>query len=65
METVGGRRREERPRDRIAEQWFADLSEDLEIQRYPSRMLLLRAIDDAARRAECLARLEVILARVC
>ena len=63
MDWTYARRRTDVPRDRIAEQWCADVNEDVEIQRYPSRVLLLRAINDAARRADCRARLEQILAR--
>jgi hypothetical protein len=41
-----------------ARQWLADLHEDLDLFRYPTRVQLLRAIDEAARRADSLARLE-------
>lgn len=48
---------------RQQEQWLADLTEDLDLHRYPTRMQLMRAVDDAARRAESLARLEYALSR--
>ena len=41
-----------------ARQWLADLHEDLDLIRYPTRVQLMRAIDEAARRADSLARLE-------
>jgi hypothetical protein len=41
-----------------ARQWLADLHEDLDLVRYPTRVQLLRAVDEAARRADSLARLE-------
>lgn len=41
-----------------ARQWLADLHEDLDLIRYPTRVQLLRAVDEAARRAESRARLE-------
>ena len=47
--------------DRKAEQWLADVSEDLEVLRYPTRRGLLQAVDEAARRADGLARLEYAL----
>jgi hypothetical protein len=48
--------------DRLkAEQWLADISEDLELIRYPTRWRLLQTVDEAARRAESLARLEYAL----
>jgi hypothetical protein len=47
--------------DRKAEQWLADISEDLEVVRYPTRRRLLETIEEAARRAESLARLEYSL----
>jgi hypothetical protein len=47
--------------DRRAEQWIADISEDLEVMRYPTRWRLLQAVDEAARRADGLARLEYAL----
>lgn len=46
---------------RRAQQWLADVSEDLEVIRYPTRHSLLEMIDDAARRAESRARLEYAL----
>ena len=42
-------------------QWLADVNEDLELARYPTRVELWRAVDEAARRAESLARLEYAL----
>ena len=47
--------------ERRAEQWIADISEDLEVMRYPTRWRLLQAVDEAARRADGLARLEYAL----
>jgi hypothetical protein len=47
-----------------ARQWLADVHEDLELVRYPTRVQFLRAIDEAARRAESLARLEYALQRL-
>lgn len=44
-----------------AQQWLADVSEDLEVIRYPTRRSLLEMVDDAARRAESRARLEYAL----
>jgi hypothetical protein len=38
-------------------QWLADLHEDLELIRYPTRLQMLRAVDEAAHRAESTARL--------
>ena len=46
-----------------ARQWLADLNEDLDLIRYPTRVQLLRAVDEAARRADSLARLEHALQR--
>jgi hypothetical protein len=47
-----------------ARQWLADVHEDLDLIRYPTRVQLLRAVDEAARRAESLARLEYALERM-
>jgi hypothetical protein len=44
-----------------ARQWLADVHEDLDLIRYPTRMQLLRAVDEAARRADSHARLEYAL----
>ena len=44
-----------------ARQWLADVHEDLDLIRYPTRVQLLRAVDEAARRADSLARLEYAL----
>ena len=44
-----------------ARQWLADVHEDLDLIRYPTRVELLRAVDEAARRAESFARLEYAL----
>ena len=41
-----------------ARQWLADLHEDLDLYRYPTRVQLMRAIDEAAHRADSLRRLE-------
>jgi hypothetical protein len=43
-----------------ARQWLADVHEDLDLIRYQ----LLRAVDEAAHRAESLARLEYALSRL-
>jgi hypothetical protein len=45
-------------------QWLADVNEDLDLIRYPTRLELMRAIDEAARRAESLARLDYALERL-
>lgn len=60
---LGGTRVEARNEssDRRAEQWIADISEDLAVMRYPTRWRLLQAVDEAARRADGLARLEYAL----
>jgi hypothetical protein len=42
-------------------QWLADVNEDLDLIRYPTRLELLRAVDEAGRRAESHARLEYAL----
>jgi hypothetical protein len=47
-----------------AQQWLADVHEDLELIRYPTRVQLLRAVDEAAHRAESLARLEYAIRRL-
>ncbi|MFI5285126.1 MAG: hypothetical protein ACHQ4F_02285 [Candidatus Dormibacteria bacterium] len=44
-----------------ARQWLADLHEDLDLYRYPTRVELLRTVDEAARRADSFARLEYAL----
>ena len=46
---------------RKAQQWLADVSEDLVVIRYPTRRSMLEMIDQAARRAESRARLEYAL----
>jgi hypothetical protein len=50
-----------RPEGRKAQQWLADVSEDLEVIRYPTRRSFVEMVDDAARRAESRARLEYAL----
>jgi hypothetical protein len=52
------------PEGRNAAQWLADLHENLGLIRYPTRVEMLRAVDEAARRAEGLARLEYALQRL-
>jgi hypothetical protein len=52
------------PESEKAAQWLADLHEDLGVIRYPSRVEMLRAVGEAARRAESLARLEYALQRL-
>ena len=47
--------------DPRADQWIADISEYLEVLRYPTRWRLIQAVDEAARRADGLARLEYAL----
>jgi hypothetical protein len=49
------------PESENAAQWLADLHEDLLLIRYPTRVEMLRAVGEAARRAESLARLEYAL----
>lgn len=44
-------------------QRLADLQEHLDLVRYPSRLEMLRAVNDAARRADSVARLEHALRR--
>ncbi len=39
-------------------QWLADLHEDLGLIRYPTRVGMMRAVDEAAHRADSLARLD-------
>jgi len=46
---------------RKADQLLADLCEDLAVIRYPTRLRLLQTVDEAARRAQSLARLEYAL----
>ncbi len=46
---------------RSGDQLLADLCEDLALVRYPTRVRLLQTIDEAARRAQSLARLEYAL----
>ena len=57
---------EERSRPSYAEraQRLADLQEHLDLLRYPARLAMLRAVDEAAQRADCLARLDELLDRV-
>jgi hypothetical protein len=47
-----------------AAQWLADLHEDLDLVRYPTRVEMLRAVNEAARRADCLIRLEHAVANL-
>ncbi|MBJ7593529.1 MAG: hypothetical protein JF886_01495 [Candidatus Dormibacteraeota bacterium] len=44
-------------------QLLADLHEYLDLIRYPTRVEMLRAVDEAAQRADCLARLDNTLLR--
>ena len=39
-------------------QWLADVHEGLDLIRYPTRLEMLRVVDEAAQRADSLARLE-------
>ena len=41
-----------------ADLWLADLREDLDVIRYPTRLLMMLAVHEASRRADSLARLE-------
>jgi hypothetical protein len=41
--------------------WLADLHEELDVMRYPTRVEMIRAVEEAMRRAESLARLERVL----
>ena len=45
-------------------QWLADLHEDLDVMRYPTRVEMLRAVDEAAHRADSRARLDYALERL-
>jgi hypothetical protein len=54
----------QKPDYKKAAQWLADLNEDLELSRYPTRVRMLRAVDEAAQRAASLARLEAALAHL-
>jgi hypothetical protein len=45
-------------------QWLADVHEDLDVTRYPARAEMLRAVAEAALRAESRARLEYALQRL-
>ncbi len=38
--------------------WLADLYEELDLIRYPSRLQMMHTVDEAMRRADSLARLE-------
>jgi hypothetical protein len=50
------------PEENRAQQWLADLHEDLDLIHHPVQ--LRRAVGEAARRAESLARLEHALQRL-
>jgi hypothetical protein len=52
------------PTDLEQAQCLADLREGLVLVRYPARMRMLRAVDEAAQRADSLARLEYALRRL-
>lgn len=45
-------------------QWLADVHEGLDLIRYPTRLELLRVVDEAAQRADSLARLDHALQRL-
>jgi hypothetical protein len=45
-------------------QLLADLREDLDLIRYPTRLRMLHAVDEAAHRADSLARLDYALQRL-
>jgi hypothetical protein len=46
------------PTYRKQAQWLADAHEGLDLIRYPTRLEMLRAVDEAAHRADSLARLD-------
>lgn len=52
------------PNYRRQAQWLADLHEDIDLIRYPTRMEMRRAVDEAAHRADSLARLDFALQRL-
>ncbi len=52
------------PTDQQQAQRLADLHEDLHLIRYPARVEMLRAVDEAAHRADSLARLDYALQRL-
>ena len=56
------------PDYRKAQQQLADMNEDLELKRWnqshPTWEAMACAVDEAARRAACLARLEAAIARL-
>jgi len=56
------------PSYRKAQQQLADMQEDLELNRWrrtsQARLRMLRTIDEAARRADSLARLDYALSRL-
>ena len=45
-------------------QWLADVHEGLDLTRYPTRREMLRAVEEAAQRADSLARLDRALQRL-
>jgi hypothetical protein len=59
-----GMERRRSPQPDEAAQWLADLYEYLDVLRYPARVEMRRAIDEAARRADSGARLEYALRRL-
>jgi len=65
-DSLGGNGMERRrsPQPDEAAQWLADLYEYLDVLRYPARVEMRRAIDEAARRADSGARLEYALRRL-
>ena len=52
------------PQHDEAAQWLADLYEYLDVVRYPARVEMRLAVDEAARRADSGARLEYALRRL-
>jgi hypothetical protein len=52
------------PKYKQMAQWLADLHEDLELIRYPTRVEMRNTVDEAAQRAKSLARLEDALRRL-
>jgi hypothetical protein len=52
------------PMDREQAQRLVDVHEGLDLIRYPARLEMLRAVDEAAQRADSLARLDHALQRL-
>jgi hypothetical protein len=52
------------PMDREQAQRLVDVREGLDLIRYPARLEMLRAVDEAAQRADSVARLDHALQRL-